>query len=303
MGPNSYRDLASPTRRRPFPGLAKRAVALVVATVIGVLAPAGAAFAATSSTGTASTSTTSGSLSIGTTTPETISVPVGGTGTGILPSAAWSDTTGTGDGWNGTVAVSDFTYTGSWTQTSGTTIALAASTSTFTGTADGVEYTVTVGSNLSAVSTPYSWTSTDPTDSAGATGLTATNGTPVEVGTTGLYINFSTLSTYSAVSYQIKAGTQSASALSLDSSATGASITASSTTTSADPTLVGSGTTVTGGGVAQTAYGAAVTFVSAALNTGMGTYTVDPGASVTADPSSWAATYTAGVQYSIVTGP
>ncbi len=285
----------SGARRR----LGRKTLVAVIAAMFGVLAPAGAAFAATS---TSSTSTTSGSLSIGTVTPETITVPVAGTGTGILPSAPWSDTTGTGDGWNGTVAVSDFTYTGSWKQTSGTTTALAASTSAFTGTADGVEYTVTVGTNTSTTSTPYTWTSTDSTDSAGGTG-TATNGTSVEVGTTGLYINFTSGTAYSAVAYEIKAGTQAASALSLDSSATGALITASSTTTSADPTFVGSGTTVSGGGVGATTYGTAVKFVSAALNTGMGTYTVDPGASVTADTSSWTATYTAGVQYSIVTGP
>jgi len=107
----------------------------------------------------------------------------------------------------------------------------------------------------------------------------------------------------SGTAYEIKAGTQAASALSLDTSASGASITASSTTTSADPTFAGNGTTVTGGGVGSTTYGSAVKFVSAALNTGMGTYTVDPGASVTADTSSWTATYTAGVQLSIVTGP
>jgi hypothetical protein len=269
--------------------------------VAAVLIPAGAAFAAT---GTSSTSTTSGSLSIGSTTSHTISAPVGGTGTGILPSAAWSDSTGTGDGWNATVALSDFTYTGSWKQTSGTTTSLSSSTSAFAGTNNGVEYTVTVGSSGSGTSTPYSWTSTDPTDKAGATGLTATNGTAVEVGTNGLYINFTSGTTYaSGTAYEIKAGTQSASALSLDTSATNAAITASSTTTSTDPTFAGNSTTVSGGGPGSTAYGTAVKFVSAALNTGMGTYTVDPGASVTADLSSWTATYTAGVQYSIVTGP
>lgn len=279
--------------------LPKKALVGALAVALGVLAPATSAFAAT---GTSSATTTSGSLSIGATTPETISVPVAGTGNGILPAASWSDTTGTGDGWNGTVAVSDLTYTGTWAQTSGTTTALGSSTSAFTGTADGVAYTVTVGTNTSSTSTPYTWTSTDPTDLAGGSG-TATNGTAVEVGTTGLYINFASATTYSGVSYKIKAGTQSASAFSLDTAATGAGITAASGTTSADPVFVGNTTTVTGGGVGSTTYGTAIKFVSAALNTGMGTYTLDPGAQVTADASSWAATYTAGVQYSIVTGP
>lgn len=285
------------TPRRGARRFGKKAVAITITTLFGALAPAGVAFAATSSA-----TTTSGSLSIGSTTPETISVPVGGTGSGILPSAAWSDTTGTGNGWNGTVAVSDFTYTGAWHQTSGTTTGLSTSTSAYTGTTDGVEYTVTVGSNTSSTSTPYTWTSTNPTDSSGGSG-TATNGTAQEVGTTGLYINFASSTNYSSVTYKIKAGTQSASALSLGGSSSSAGITPSSTTTSPNPTFVGSGTTVSGGGIGPTTYGSAIKFVSAALNTGMGTYTVNPGAQFTSDVSSWAATYTAGVQYSIITGP
>ena len=98
-------------------------------------------------------------------------------------------------------------------------------------------------------------------------------------------------------------GTQLNSALPLNTSAGGASITAGAGTTSADPGFVNNSTIVAGGGVPATAYGTAVKFVSAAVNTGMGTYTVDPAVQVTADPSSWAATYTAGVQFSIVSGP
>lgn len=274
----------------------------LAATGLGLGLPA-MAFASTNSTGASNLNAIPGSLSIGTATNETISVPVAGTGNGILPSAAWSDTTGSGNGWNGTVAMSDFTYTGTWTQKSGTATALGSATSSFTDTADGVEYTVTVGSGGSTTSTPYTWTSTDPTDQAGGSG-TATNGTAVEVGTKGIYINFASGTAYpSGAVYQADAGTLPASALALDTSATGAAITAGSGTTSPDPTFVGSGTTVTGGGVGTTAYGTAVKFVSAALNNGMGTYTIDPGAQVTDDPGSWAATYTAGVQYSIVTGP
>lgn len=299
--PSTPRPSSSRCRRPRRPG-AKALGAAVLATGLGLFLPA-TAFAATSSIGTSSLTATAGSLSIGATTNETISVPVAGTGNGILPSAAWSDTTGSGAGWNGTLAMSDFTYTGTWSQKSGTATSLGAATSSFTGTSDGAEYTVTVGSAGSGTSTPYTWTSTDPTDNAGGSG-TATNGTAVQVGTKGIYVNFASGTTYpSGASYQIDAGTLPASGLSLDTSATGASITAASGTTSPDPTFVGNGTTVSGGGVASTAYGTAVKFASAALNNGMGTYTVDPGASVTADPGSWAATYTAGVQYSIVTGP
>lgn len=268
--------------------------------LVGVLGPAGAAAAATS-TGTANATTTSGSLSIGTTTNETISVPVAGTGNGILPSAVWSDSTGTGDGWNGTVAVSDLSYTGSWVAQGSATALTTATSGAFTATQDGVEYSVTTGTITSGAGS-YTWTSTDTTDSAGGSG-TAVASTANAVGTQGVTIDFGTQSLTSGFVYVIKVGTQSASAFSLDTAATGASVTAVSGTTSTAPAFVGNGTTVSGGGVASTAYGTAVKFVSAALNTGMGSYTVDPGAQVNADASSWAATYTASAQYSIITGP
>jgi hypothetical protein len=46
-----------------------------------------------------------------------------------------------------------------------------------------------------------------------------------------------------------------------------------------------------------------IEFVSAAPDTGMGNYIVNPGVTFNADVNSWAAIYTANVQYSIVTGP
>ena len=268
------------------------------AVLVAALVPAGAAFAAT---GTATATTTSGSLSIGTTTPHTISVPVAGTGNGILPSAVWADSTGTGAGWNGTVAVSDLAYTGSWVAGGSATALTTATSGAFTGTQNGVEYTVTTGTITSGAGS-YTWTSTDTTDSAGGSG-TAVASTANAVGTMGITVDFGTQSLTSGFVYKIEAGTQAASAFSLDTAATGAGITAVSGTTSTAPTFAGNSTTVSGGGVGSTTYGTAVKFVSAALNTGMGSYTVDPGAQVNADPSSWAATYTAGVQYSIVTGP
>ena len=272
---------------------------VAVVAVVGVLAPAGAAFAAT---GTSSATTTSGSLSIGTTTPETISVPVAGAGSGILPSAVWADSTGTGDGWNGTVAVSDLSYTGAWVPQSPATALTTATSGAYTGTQDGVEYTVTTGT-ITAGAGSYAWTSTDTTTGNPTGSGTAVASTANAVGTLGVTINFGTQSLTSGYVYVIKAGTQSASAFTLDTSATGASIAPVSGTTSANPAFVGNSTTVSGGGVASSSYGTAVKFVSAALNSGMGSYTVDPGAQVNADASSWASTYTAGVQYSIVTGP
>jgi len=281
--------------------LGAKALAGAGALLLGVLAPAGVAFAATSST---SAAVDAGSLSVSTSGyPPTISVPVGGDYTGQLPTAEWSDTTGSGDGWNGTVAVSPLSYTGSWTQTSGAATALGNSSfgGAFDGLADGITYTVTVGSGGSGTSTPFTWTSNDPTDKAGGSG-TATNGTAKEVGTKGITIDFTSGTTYpEGATYTIDAGTQSLDALSLDTAA--GTVTAQGSTTSADPTLTGNGTTIVAGGPSQTDYGNAVTFVTAATGTGMGTYDVYPGVKVTADDSSWAATYTAGVEYSIVSGP
>ncbi len=277
--------------------LGQKSLVGAVLALLAVTVSTGAALASTSTL-----TTTSGALSIGATTPETISVPVAGTGNGILPSAAWSDTTGTGNGWNGTVAISDFTYTGSWVAQGSATALTTATSGAFTDTQDGVEYTVTTGTITSGAGS-YTWTSTDTTTGNPTGSGTAVASTANLVGNVGITINFGTQSLTSGYVYVIKAGTQNAAALTLDTSATGASITAASGTTSANPAFVGNTTAVTGGGVASTAYGTAVKFVSAALNTGMGTYTVDPGASITSDKSSWATSYTAGVQYSIVTGP
>jgi len=298
--------------------LGAKALAGTGALLLGVLAPAGTAFASTTSTSTATL--TAGSLSVVALSSEAISIPVGGVTTGVLPMAQWTDSTGSGDGWNGTVAMSDFTYTGSWKQTAGTATALveppapgpdpapgtrstttAPNGGTYTGTADGVEYTVKVGADATSTSTPFTWTSDDPTDKAGGSG-TATNGVPADVGSEGITIDFVRGTTYpDGATYQVDAGTLSPDAVTLSPSY--GSVTAGTNTTSADPTLVGLTDTVAGGGTSLTDYGTAVKFVSAAANTGMGNYVIEPGVQVVADPSSWAATYTAGVQYSIVSGP
>ncbi len=265
-----------------------------------VAVPTGAAFAAT---GTSSATLSTGSLSIGTVTPEAITGTVAAITNGILPSAPWSDTTGTGNGWNGTVAVSDLTYTGAWVAQGGATALTTATSGTYTDTQDGVVYTVTTGIFTSGIGS-FTWTSTDSTDHLGGSVTVATASLPSAVGTKGITINFGTQTLVSGLVYRIEAGTESPSAFSLLSGATGAGITAASGTTSTAPAFVLSGTTVTGGGVGSTAYGStAIKFVSAAINTGMGTYTVNPGVQVVTDANSWAATYTAGVQYSIVSGP
>jgi hypothetical protein len=69
--------------------------------------------------------------------------------------------------------------------------------------------------------------------------------------------------------------------------------------------LVSDTTTVAGPSSADAAQtlGAPIEFVSAAANTGMGSYTVNPGVTFNADVNSWANIYTANVEYSITTGP
>lgn len=258
----------------------------------------GPATLSTQQTGNENLVLNSGALSIGSVTNGTISGTVAGTSSGDLPSALWSDTTGSGSGWNGTLALSSFIYTGAW-QPQGTAPALSSNTAgAYTGASDGLLITVTVASGGTTSSTPYSYT-----DNGGTTVAvlgTATNGTPVTI-EAGVTIDFAAGTAYPAgAQYLIQVGAQSTSALELDTAASGAGVTASSGVSSPAPTLRNNAVAVTGGG---TGLGTAVVAVAANTNQGMGSYTVVPGASVIIDSNSWAATYTAQAQYTITTGP
>jgi hypothetical protein len=218
---------------------------------------------------------------------------------GDLPAVTLQDTTGSGAGWNTTAAVSDLTYTGTWAAVGSATALTTATSNAFTDTADGVTYTVTTGTITAGIGN-FTYTSTDAADPSGSSSLTVAN-TNNAVGTKGLTINFGTQNIASGSQYRIHAGTQSANAMALDTSASGAGVTTTAGNTA--PTLTGNGNPLSGGGVSQTSYGNATKFVTATVGTGMGTYVATPGVSVSTDATSWAATYTAGVQYSIVTGP
>jgi hypothetical protein len=198
------------------------------------------------------------------------------------------------------VAVSDLTYTGTWATLGSSTALLVATSSPFADTADGVTYTVTTGVITSGAGT-FSYTSTDAADRSGSG--TATASTNSVVGNEGLTINFGIQSLASGSQYRIRAGTQSASAFSLSSSASGAAITPGVGTVSPSPAFIGSGSTIPGGGPASAAFGASVGFLSAAPGTGEGTYTVVPGVALSTDSNSWAQTYSASVQYTIASGP
>ena len=289
------RDRSTSQFSRP---VAKAATLLTVAGV-ALFGAAGPAFAGTSGTGTTNALLSAGSLSVTNVASATsISGTVAGTMSGDLPAVTLQDTTGSGAGWNTTAAVSDLTYTGTWGAVGAAPALTTATSGAFTDTADGVTYTVTTGTITAGVGT-FTYTSTDAGDASGSgTSLATTNNA---VGTKGLTINFGTQSISSGSQYRIHAGTQSASAMSLDTAAAGAGVTTTAGNTA--PALTGNGTSVSGGGVSQSSYGSAVKFVTASVGNGMGTYVATPGVSIATDATSWAATYSAGVQYSIVTGP
>lgn len=279
------------------------AAAVLTAAGLAAVAAAGPAYAATTGTGTTSAALTAGALAVtavGTAT--TVSATVGGTGTGLLPSVTLQDTTGSGAGWNTTVGVSSLTFTGTWANV-GTAPALTVATSgAFTDTVDGATYTVTIGAGgLVAGVGPYSWTSTDAADAAGGSGATTAGATNPTIGTKGVSINFGVQAIAAGSVYRLHVGTQATSALAVNTGVAGAGVT--TTVGNAAPTLTGNGTTLTGGGPASTAYGTAVKIATAAVGNGMGTYVVTNGVSLSTDVTSWAATYSAGLQYSIVSGP
>jgi hypothetical protein len=167
----------------------------------------------------------------------------------------------------------------------------------FTDTVDGVTYTVTTGLITAGIGS-FSYTSTDANDASGS-GTSIIGNTAI--GTKGLTLNFGGQTIASGSQYRIHAGTQSSSAVSLNTGAGGAGVTITSGNTA--PSLTNNGATLTGGGVSSSSYGTAVKFVSAATGNGMGTYVATPGVNVATDATSWAATYSAGLQYSIVSGP
>ena len=272
----------------------KRTVALVGSACCLSLALAVPAYAAPSISSQETLSVQTGSLFVSNTSPSNISATVNGSGSGSLPSALWGDTTGTGDGWQGSVAASNFVYTGSWTPVAGAPALSVSTSGGYTGTADGDTYTLKVTS-ASGSTIGFSYTSAN-----GATGTgTATTGTAATVGSNGLTITFSTSSTYSTGDeYQIRVGAQNADALVLDNSL--GTVTPATGNTSPSPAYLNTQATVAGAG-AQ--YGSAVTFLSAALGDGMGSYTVTPSAVVNTDVNSWQAVYVANIEYSIATGP
>ena len=262
------------------------------------------AMAATSGTGTATLPLLGGSLSVGgiqSSITLASTAVTAGTTSGVINSATWGDTTGSGAGWNGTIQLTTgFIYTGSWVQTGGTTTALGNVTAGgYTGSTGNALIVVTVTTSTGAV-TQFSWT-----DSSGA-GTNGTNTTCNNVSactvSNGVTIAFAAATVYPAGAvYTVKAGELTPSGASL-LTADASTVTPTGTTGGGTnlPTYKNNGSTVSAGG-------SAVKFLSAALNQGAGTFTAAPGMTITWDPNNtWAGSgvnYTATAQYAISTGP
>lgn len=277
----------------------------VLAALVAVAVPLGA-WAATNSTATLALGL--GSLSIsGMSAYSTASTAVSaGSLATPLNSATWSDTTGVGLGWNGTIAVTQFVDQGAWSQTAGTTTALSSTASgAYNGSAGAGVITVTVTQAVDTIvattlSISYSDTENGVTTSGSATATKGSATTLVH----GLTITFASGTAYPQnAAYQSKYGILPTTALALNTAQ--ASVTASGSTAGGLnlPAFVNNGSTVTAGG--PSTYSASpVKFISAGLLQGVGSFTVAGGATITWDPNNtWQANYTAGMQYNIVSGP
>jgi hypothetical protein len=254
------------------------------------------ASAATTATSTDTLTLTAGALSVAAVSAGSVSAALGSASpvSSNLAVADWGDTTGSGAGWNGTMAVSLFNDTGAWVKDSGSHTLSNATSGTYTGSATQGFYVVTVTADTGTSVTATVTGSESGSISGGA------HNTGLAVGTHGVTIQFDTGVTYSnGDQWTIHVGNLAASALVLGS---GVSATANGTTTATAPTFTNNGTTVTGG--TATAVGSGVKFVTAALNTGMGSFRVTPNGTIAFDGNlDWAGSYVAQVSYSIVTGP
>src|SRR5487761_1718241 len=250
--------------------------------------------AMSASAATSTVSLSAGSLSIGTLSNTTLaSTPVTtGTVSGAVNSGNWADTTGTGLGWHGTIALtgSPFVDQGAWAPTGGGAPVLTTTTSgAYTGTVGNALLTVTVSSGATSLNTPFNWSDREGGTTTGSV-TTCANGSACTVAS-GVTITFASGVTYAAsYVYTAKVGAMPVTATVI--------ATASATAVAPVGTTVGgtnlptyeANTSV----VSAASAGTAVAFVTAALNSGMGTFTVAPGITVTWDPNNtWDAGYTA----------
>jgi hypothetical protein len=208
-----------------------------------------------------------------------------------LNAADWSDTTGTATGWNGTIAVQQFSYVSPWTV--GASHALVStSAGTYTAATHDANYKVTVTSD-GGTTVVVAYTGTESGSG------TATKATPFAIGTKGLTINFASGTTYTTTDvYSVRADVLNTNALTM----AGAGTCVAGTGAVNAPTWTNTAAVVTSG--TTTAFGTAVKILTDATNTGTGAWTCTPKATLSADANTTlAGSYTATAQFTIVTGP
>ncbi len=253
--------------------------------------------AATSGTGADTFTVTGGSLGLASVGTAAFAVTLtSGTVTTAatnLNSGNYSDTTGSGAGWNGTVAVQQFVNTQAWV-VSGTALLTTASAG-YTGSAQLANYAVAVTADGGTTVT-VSWSGSESGSG------TATKGSAFAIGTRGLTITFNGANTYlTSDRYTIKADVMLTSAMTM---ATGGSCTATGTTATGTnvPTMTNTSATVTGG--TYNTYGTAVKIITVPVGQGLGTFTCTPKATLSINSNnSWPGSYTATAQFTIATGP
>jgi hypothetical protein len=278
-------------------GLAAVAVAGCALTVLNVAVAPSVALALTSGTGGDTFTVTGGSLglaSVGTAAfAVTLSSGTVTTAATNLNSGNYSDTTGSGAGWNGTIALQQFVNTQAWVPT-GTALSSTASGG-YTGNTVDANYQVAVTSD-GGTTVAVTWTGTESGSG------TATKGSAFAVGTKGITITFANANTYLASDrYNIKADVLATTAMVM---ATGGSCVATGTTATGTniPVMTNTSSTVTGG--TYNTYGTAVKIITVPVGQGLGTFTCTPKSTLSVDSNSAIpGSYTASAQFTIATGP
>lgn len=267
---------------------------VLMAAVLAWLIPAASAYGATTTPSTQLLQLASGQLTVSSIGLGNLQAGVDETIQGTYPSAVWSDTTGSGAGWQGSMAISQAVYTGGWNAGNGDPSLNSDQGGGYIGNIDGVQVVVSTTSS-SGTTTSFTWV-----DNMGHSGSGVdTNGQNYNI-EDGLSINFAPNVSYaSGDQYSLDAGAQPTDAVQLYTAV--GTITPQTGTNSPAPQLINNGVIVQAGGAGS--YGTAVPFVSAAQLQGMGSYTVAPGVQVSVDSSAWAATYVAQAEYTIASGP
>jgi hypothetical protein len=277
-------------------GLTRFAMAGTVVAMAAFTVFPGRAFALTSGTGADTFTVTGGSLGLASVGTAAFSVTLASgtvtTAATNLNSGNYSDTTGSGAGWNGTLALQQFVNTQAWVPT-GTALNSNASGG-YTGTTVDANYSVAVTADTGTVA--VTWSGTESGSG------TATKGSAFAIGTKGITITFKVGSTYLTTdTYTIKADVLATSAMTM---AVGGSCVATGTTATGTniPSMTNTAATVTGG--TYTAFGAAVKIITVPVGQGLGTFTCTPKSTLSVDSNSAIpGSYTANAQFTIATGP